>query len=285
MKFYLAGLGNWFSDYPLIEKAVVEADKLGFDSVLMPDHYMWGKTEWMHRPDAYATLETWITLSYLAGKTEQIKLGTLVTPIPFRPPALMAKMVSTLDVISGGRVVFGVGAGWSQVEFEGYSEWNEPNVRVDKTEEGLNLMIKLWTKNEVTFQGEFYQATKAVLEPKPVQRPYPPLLFGGNKHRMLQLAGKYGNIIYIPPFEASEPYVERKKIVIAAAKKANRVNKITFMNGPMGTMGPYDSEEFVRLVESAAESGANYFLTSLPRNDKFIESINRFAEDVIPSFK
>ncbi len=64
-------------------------------------------------------------------------------------------MVSTLDVISNGRVVLGVGAGWSQVEFEGYSEWNEAKIRVDKTAEGLDLVIKLWTKNEVSFKGDF----------------------------------------------------------------------------------------------------------------------------------
>ena len=84
-----------------------------------------------------STLDTWISLAYLASKTENIRLGTLVTPIPFRSPSILAKMISTLDTISQGRVVLGVGAGWSQAEFEGYSEWNEPKIRVDKTEEGL----------------------------------------------------------------------------------------------------------------------------------------------------
>lgn len=285
MKFFLAGLGNWANDFKLIEKAVVEADKLGFDGALMPDHYMWGQTEWMRRPDANTTLETWVALSYLAGKTEQIKLGTLVTPIPFRPPSIMAKMVSTLDVLSGGRVVFGVGAGWSQVEFDGYSEWNEPKVRVDKTQEGLKLMIKLWTQNEVSFKGEFFQAKKAILDPKPIQQPYPPLLFGGRKHRMLRLAGKYGDIVYIPQFGESESYAERKDIVMKAAKKANRANKIAFMEGPMMTMDAYNSEEFLKHVEGAKESGATYFLTSLPRNKEHIASITSFARDVIPSFR
>ncbi|MFW9831135.1 MAG: LLM class flavin-dependent oxidoreductase [Candidatus Thorarchaeota archaeon] len=285
MKFYLSGLGNWYSEYDLIEKAIIEADKQGFDGALMPDHYMWGKTEWLSRPDRNITLETWITISYLAGKTNQIKLGTLVTPIPFRPPSILAKMVSTLDVISNGRVVFGVGAGWSQVEFEAYSEWNDPKTRVDKTEEGLELMIQLWTQKKVSFEGNFYHENNAVLDPKPIQKPYPPLLFGGNKHRMLHLAGKFGDIIYIPPFEDSESYEERKKIVVMAAKKANREHKIAFMDGPMATREPYNSEEFFQYVESAKESGASYFLTALPRNEKILESIHSFAQDVIPSFK
>ena len=111
----------------------------------------------------------------------------------------MAKMVATLDNLSIGRVIFGVGAGWSQEEFDGYSEWNSNKVRVDKTQEGLELMIKLWTEDEVTFDGTHYNAKNAVLEPKPVQKPYPNLLFGGSGTRMLALAGRYGNIVFIPP--------------------------------------------------------------------------------------
>ncbi len=169
VKFMLGGLGNWFNDFELVKKAVLEADQLGYDGALMPDHYMWGDMGgMMSRPDSYVTVETWITLTYLAAKTEQIHLGTMVTPIPFRPPGLLAKMISTLDVPSNGRVIAGIGAGWSQVEFEGYSEWNKSKIRVDKTYEGLKLMLELWTQDKVDFDGTFYKAKGAVLEPKPI---------------------------------------------------------------------------------------------------------------------
>jgi alkanesulfonate monooxygenase SsuD/methylene tetrahydromethanopterin reductase-like flavin-dependent oxidoreductase (luciferase family) len=87
--------------------------------------------------------------------------------------AIFAKMVSTLDVISNGRVILGIGAGWSETEFKGYSQWNEPNVRVDKTKEGLELILKLWqsdrgTSSKVSFNGKYYSADNAVLDPKPV---------------------------------------------------------------------------------------------------------------------
>jgi len=184
LKFFIhPGLRNLFKDLELITNTIIEADKLGFDGAVMPDHYMWGTRNRGKSPDDYITLETWITLSYLVAKTEKIRLGTLVTPIPFRPPSILAKMLSTHDVLSNGRVVLGVGAGWSQEEFEGYSEWNEPKVRVDKTKEGLELMIKLWTQKEVTFEGKYYRAKAAVLKPKPVQKPYPQLLFGGRGDR------------------------------------------------------------------------------------------------------
>ena len=104
-----------------IISSIVDAGSPGFDGAVMPDHYMWGTRNWGMSLDDYITLETWITLTYLVAKTDKIRLGTLVTPIPFRPPSILAKMISTLDILSKGRVVFGVGAGWSQPEFEGYS--------------------------------------------------------------------------------------------------------------------------------------------------------------------
>src|SRR6058998_4284345 len=147
---------------------------------------MWGENR-----GGDSTLETWTALTYLAARTEKIKLGTLVTPIPFRPPGILAKTVSTLDLLSKGRTILGVGAGWSQTEFEGYSTWDEPRVRVDKTREGLELILKLWTEKSVDFNGKYFHAKGAVLESKPVQKPHPPLLFGGTKTRMFRMAGEY----------------------------------------------------------------------------------------------
>jgi len=288
LKFFLSGLGNWFVDLELIQEAVLEADRLGFDGAVIPDHYMWGETEWLKRPDSNSTLESWITLTYLAAKTNNIRLGTLVTPIPFRSPSMLAKMISTLDILSKGRVVVGVGAGWSQIEFEGYSEWNKPNIRVDKTKEGLELMIKLWTQKKVTFEGKYYRAKDAILDPKPLQKPHPQLLFGGRGDKMLQLAGRYADICYIPQFRPEaklEDYLEGKRKVIRAAEKANRKPQIAFMAGSLGSWRPYDSKESSKAVEMAVEKGASYFLTSFSRNEDIIGSMRKFATEVMQSFK
>ena len=270
----LGGLGNWFSDFEHVKNGILEADKLGYDGALMPDHYMWGEMgRMMSRPDSNVTVETWITLAYLAAKTEQIHLGTMVTPIPFRPPGLLAKMISTLDILSNGRVIAGIGAGWSQVEFEGYSEWNKSKMRVDKTHEGLDLMLQLWTKDKVDFEGKFYTAKGAVLEPKPVQKPYPKLLFGSRGNRMLELSGTFGDIIYLPPFGEYDP-VEARKTVMQAAERANRADKIGFMTGGMMGKPITDTDEFMKIVESAKEAGDSYYLVSLPRNETGIETIS-----------
>jgi len=206
-----------------------------------------------------------------------------VTPIPFRPPGVLAKMLSTLDILSNGRVVLGVGAGWSQVEFDGYSVWDEPRVRVDKTEEGLELMIRLWTEDEVNFKGKHYEAKGAVLEPKPVQKPYPQLLFGGRGDRMLRLAGRHADICYIMTM-GGESYEEGKAKVLKAAERAGRADKVAFMAGSMGAREPYDPKGYSGKVEAAKEVGAGYFLTAFPRN-AFIDSMRRFAEEVMPSYK
>ena len=281
MKFILGGLGNWYNDYTFIEEAVITADKYGgFYAAILPDHYMWGKLPWHDRPDSNRTLDTWITITHLLAKTKKIKIGTLVTPIPFRPPSILAKMVSTADVLSGGRTLFGAGAGWSQIEFEGYSEWNSPKVRVDKTYEGLDLMTQLWTKNEVDFEGKYYQAKGAVLDPKPLQKPYPKIIFGSQGTRMLKLAGQYGNICFLPPWPGKNPE-DLKQIVKESAKLHNRADKVTFMEGEMM---PSDIGEYPTKVEQAADSGASYFLVSFLRTPNLTDTIKKFAEEIIPSF-
>lgn len=124
----------------------------------------------------------------------------MATPIPFRPPGILAKMVATVDLLSSGRTILGVGAGWSRTEFEGYNEWVSGKTRVDRTEEGVKLILRLWQEDKVDFQGKFYSAKAAVLDPKPLQKPHPPLLFGGFSPRMLRLAGRYGDLCFIPPW-------------------------------------------------------------------------------------
>jgi len=285
MKFMLGGLGNWYNDFEVVKNAILEADQLGYFGALMPDHYMWGDMGgMMSRPDSNVTLETWITLTYLAAMTKKIHLGTMVTPIPFRPPGIVAKMISTLDVLSNGRVIAGIGAGWSKVEFEGYSEWNTPKIRVDKVYEGLELILDLWTKDKVNFEGKFYTAKGAVLEPKPMQNPYPKLLFGSRGDRMLALSGTYGDIIFLPPFGNFDP-VEARKKVLRAAENADRADKIGFMTGSMMGRQITDTNEFVKAVESANDAGDRYYLVGLPRDETGIETIRKFAKEVMPSFK
>jgi alkanesulfonate monooxygenase SsuD/methylene tetrahydromethanopterin reductase-like flavin-dependent oxidoreductase (luciferase family) len=296
MKFFLNCLGNWANDYSIIEQAVLKADQTGFDGVLMPDHYMWHPAlnpgPIIERPDRNTTLETWTALTYLAAKTKNVSLGTLVTPIPFRPPSMLAKRLATLDVLSKGRVILGVGAGWVRGEFDGYGVWSDGKTRVKKTQEGLELMIKLWTQDQVDFNGEYYKAKGAMLEPKPKQKPYPKLLFGGFGRKMLKLAGKYGDIVFVPPPPPDKPFEEgfkmAKSIVLKTAKENNRLDKISLAAGGPGPdthMPIFDLRMLSKQIEDAVKLGANHYLVVIPRNEMLSNNIETFAKELIPSFR
>ena len=280
MKFILS-LPNWYKDWELVVSAAIRADELGLWGLAMPDHYLRAQG----RDDA--TLDSWIGLCHLASKTNAIHVGTMVTPIPFRPPAILAKMVSTLDVISKGRTFLGVGAGWSRREFEAYSEWNEPSVRVSKTEEGLGLILDLWTKDKVEFQGKYYHVKGGALEPKPIQKPHPPLMFGGLNRRMLKLAGKYGDIVFLPPLDRLS-FIEAKDIVRKAAKESKRTTKFSFAADSPADIGQhhppkYDLDRFRNAVLEAEKNECDYFVLSVPE-DGLIDSLSDFGRNVMPSF-
>ena len=281
MKFILSGLGNWYNGWNLTDQAVQLADKLGFWGAVIPDHYMWAEA--FGQPQKDSTVESWIALTYLAAKTQKIKLGTIVTPIPFRPPAMLAKMVATMDILSSGRAVLGVGAGWSQTEFEGYSTWDDPKTRVDKTREGVELILQLWQKPEVDFKGKYYHAKGAILDPKPVQKPHPPLMFGGVGTRMLRLAGQYSDICHIPPW-IHVSMEKARSIVKQEARRFHREDKIAFAAGSVANRDQKFALKSVEQdVEKAAKDGALYYIAPLQRTG-YLDNLKEFAKNIIPSY-
>jgi len=281
LRFILSGLGNWYSGWSLTDQAVQLADNLGFWGAVIPDHYMWAEA--YGQPQKDSTLESWIALTYIAAKTQNIKLGTIVTPIPFRPPAILAKMVATMDVLSSGRAILGVGAGWSQTEFEGYSTWDDPKTRVDKTREGVELILQLWQKPEVDFKGKYYQAKGAILDPKPVQKPHPPLMFGGVGTRMLRLAGQYSDICHIPPW-IHVSMEKARSIVKQEARRFHREDKIAFAAGSVANRDQkFDLKSVEQDVEKAAKDGALYYIAPLQRTG-YLDNLKEFAKNIIPSY-
>ncbi len=281
MRFILSGLGNWYNGWSLTDQAVQLADKLGFWGAVIPDHYMWAEA--YGQPQKDSTLESWVALTYLAAKTQNIKLGTIVTPIPFRPPAMLAKIVSTMDVLSSGRAILGVGAGWSQTEFEGYSTWDDPKTRVDKTQEGVELILKLWQEPLVDFKGKYYHAKGAILDPKPVQKPHPPLMFGGVGTRMLRLAGQYSDICHIPPW-VHVPMDKARSIVKQEARRFHREDKIAFAAGSVANRDQkFDLKAVGQDVEKAARDGALYYIAPLQRTG-YLDNLKEFAKNIIPSY-
>jgi len=151
-----------------------EAEQLGYNSVWVSDHFVSPSG----RPYG---LEAWTVLSALASSTRKIMLGTYVLCNQFRHPSLLAKMASTLDNISEGRLELGIGAGWLRNEHTAFGfEWGKHSTRVERLREAIEIIKGLWTKDHVTYFGKYFQLKDATLEPKPFRKPHPPLWVGGN---------------------------------------------------------------------------------------------------------
>jgi alkanesulfonate monooxygenase SsuD/methylene tetrahydromethanopterin reductase-like flavin-dependent oxidoreductase (luciferase family) len=277
MRFILAAPSNSPADWPLLQKAAIEAEELGFWGFLLPDHFMGGENF-----GGDSTLDTWLALSYLATLTDRIHLGSLVTPAGLRPPSILAKMVSTLDVLTDGRTVLGIGAGSSQSEFEAYSLWDTAGVRVEKTAEAVQLVLRLWTERTVDFAGKYFRAKGAVLEPKPRQKPHPPLIFGGIGPRMLQIAGRYADICLIPISETDSAIAMEE--VMRGARARQRNGKIAFAGAAESLPQPwrdYDRGRYLERTELAGELGFEYVIVPLPWKN-YLEALGDFARNVMP---
>ena len=152
--------------------AAVEAEELGYDHLWMADHLMHG---W----DG-AIMEGWTTLSFIAGQTSRIGLGTIHLAQPFRHPAILAKMAATLDALSNGRLIPFYDCGWGEAEVIAYGlDWPSESERIARMDEGINLIRSLWGADEpLDFKGHYFHTSQAVCKPGPVQRPMPPIWLG-----------------------------------------------------------------------------------------------------------
>lgn len=178
-----ARYANW-DNFLAISK---EAEQLGYDSVWLSDHFISPSG----RPYG---LETWTVLSALTSLTHKIRLGSYVLCNQFRHPSLLSKMASTLDNISKGRLELGIGAGWLKDEHITFGfDWDNPSARVERLRETIKIIKKLWTGNHVSFNGKYFQLKNATLEPKPLQKPHPPLWVGGSSEAIRKVVAEMGD--------------------------------------------------------------------------------------------
>jgi alkanesulfonate monooxygenase SsuD/methylene tetrahydromethanopterin reductase-like flavin-dependent oxidoreductase (luciferase family) len=173
------------------------AELAGFDAALLAEHY--SSSGVIDRPAA----DAWIYLAALARETERIRLGTLVSPVTFRHPAVLAKLAATLDHVSGGRAELGVGSGWLEAEHDMYYfPFPPPGRRVDLLEEQLQVITGLWTRDPFSHDGPTYHLRECRFTPKPLQQPHPPLIVGGrpSSKRLPALAARYADeyVISLP---------------------------------------------------------------------------------------
>ncbi|HZQ35476.1 MAG TPA: LLM class F420-dependent oxidoreductase [Dehalococcoidia bacterium] len=179
--------------FEVVKRIARRAEAAEFDSFWVMDHFYQIRGV---GPAEEPMLEGWLALAGIASATERIRLGTMVSGNIYRNPALLAKMATTLDVISNGRAFVGVGAGWNREEAEGYGfEFPEtPGDRLRRLREALQVLTLMLTQERPSFQGRYYTIDRALNNPRPVQQPHPPILIGGSGERVtLRLVARYGD--------------------------------------------------------------------------------------------
>jgi len=176
--------------YETMTRVAQTADEVGFASAWLVDHF-----HTIPHPSQEVTFECWMSTAALARDTSNIRIGQMVTCNSYRHPALLAKMASTVDVLSHGRLNFGIGAGWYEHEYRAYGyAYPDAPVRLRHLREAVQVILTLWTEEEAHFGGNYYQVHGAINQPKGVQKPHIPLLIGGDGERVtLKLVAQYGD--------------------------------------------------------------------------------------------
>ena len=173
-----------------ILKASKDIEDLNYESVWVYDHF-----HTVPSPTQDPTFECWSLMAALSQVTEKVRIGQMCTCNSYRNPAYLTKVASTIDSMSGGRLEFAIGAGWYDQEYTAYGyEYPSAGIRLKMLEEALQIYIAMNTEEKATFEGEFYSIKNAINQPKPLQKPYPPLwVCGGGEKVTLKLLAKYGD--------------------------------------------------------------------------------------------
>jgi F420-dependent oxidoreductase-like protein len=196
-----------------------EAEALGFDTLWTNDHLLPSVG-----PSNESNLESWTLLAAMATVTKRVQIGAMVTNNTFRYPAVLAKMATTIDHLSNGRLVLGIGAGWFEREHQAYGiAFPSVKERTQALGEALEVITKLWsTESPVSFKGQYYTLVDAPFMPKPLQKPHPPIMIGGiGEKRVLPLVARYAQMWNIPSLEP-EKIAEKNKILEKACEKIGR---------------------------------------------------------------
>jgi F420-dependent oxidoreductase-like protein len=200
----LAGIKDPVEAYEAMTRVAQTADELGFASAWLVDHF-----HTTPQPSQEITFECWTATAALARDTRNIRIGQMVTCNGYRNPALLAKMASTVDVLSHGRLNFGIGAGWHEHEYRAYGyDYPDAPDRLRHLREAVQVILAMWTQEEAVFEGKYYHVRGAINQPKGVQNPHIPLLIAGSGEKVtLKLVAQYGDACNV---YGDLPTIERK---------------------------------------------------------------------------
>ncbi|MBG0561084.1 LLM class F420-dependent oxidoreductase [Actinoplanes aureus] len=256
------------------------ADAGPWDSVWVYDHF-----HTTPEPTINTTFECWTVTSTLARDTSRVNIGQMVGCNGYRHPSLYAKIASTVDVASHGRLYAGIGAGWYEHEWKAYGyEWAEVPERMAAFREGVQIVHKMWTEERPVFTGKHYRIDQPINEPKGVRKPHPSFWIGGGGEKVtLKLVAQYADGAN---FGGGDPEIFRQKAAVLREhcerqeRDYDRIIKSTSYN-----LDPADSSaDHIRNLERLVEAGVDYAIVYVPRVAYDHAPMLRFQEEVIPRF-
>lgn len=286
-----------------VKQKALWAEQHGFTWFSVMDHLIQIA---MAGPAEEPFMESWTILSALAAVTKRIRLAPLVTSVHYRNPAHLAKIAAGVDQISGGRLTFGIGAGWFEAEYKQYG-WEfppRPATRIAQMEEAIKLILSMWTEKRTTFHGKWFHAEEAILEPKPLQKPHPPLMIGGSGEQLtLRAVARHADAcnLFGPPDVVRQKLEVLKRHCDAEKRDYNeieRTNAIGFLIArddkalaakrqrlevPAQFMGVAGTvAQIADLVGKYRDAGSQLLISSAWRNDA--ETHELLAAEVMPAF-
>jgi probable F420-dependent oxidoreductase len=259
-------------------EVTLEAERLGYESVWLPEHLVFTRTmsrsphpgqEHPPVPPDSPIFDAFTYLGYLAGRTERLRLGTHVFNVGLRHPFTTARGVQTLDLLSGGRVEFGIGASWLEEEWEAAQlDFATRGRRVD---EAVDVCKRLWTEETVTHHGEFFLFDEAVFEPKPLQKPWPPILVGGESKAALRRAARLGDgwIGMAHTFETAAEQVASLRKYLREHDRDDATFQIV-LGGPVSSRADIEQWEALGVTRM--------IVAPWRRSPEALEGVRRFAE-------
>jgi F420-dependent oxidoreductase-like protein len=304
----LVEIEDTVEQYEAMTRVARVAEETGaYDSIWLYDHF-----HTVPEPTQNTVFECWTATAGLSRDTSAIKIGQMVTCNGYRNPALLAKIASTVDVMSNGRLLFGLGAGWYEHEWRAYG-YGFPEVRdrMRAFREACEIIHRMWTEDDVVFDGEYYQLDRPVNEPKGVSDPHPPFWIGGGGEKVtLRLVAKWGDACNVGggverlkhKFDVLKGHCEDVGRDYDEITRSTSINVYLLEEGEnpeeatKEARGPQSYEEYSsqyivgtaeeisERLQPMVEAGVNYFITYMPRVAYDPAPVERFAREVVPSF-
>ena len=269
---------------PVLQRIGQTAEDAGFASLWVMDHFF--QIEMVGKVDE-PMLEGYSALNFFAAVTKRVRLGTLVTGVSYRYPAILTKTVTTLDVLSGGRAYLGIGAGWYEREAIGLGVPFPPlRERFERLEETLQIAKHMWSGKTTAYSGRYYQLAEPLCVPPPLSKPHPPILVGGaGEKRTLRLVAQYADACNLYAFEGAD--VVRAKLAVLRrhcdeiGRPFDEIERTAIGIVDIGP-GKMSSQEIIDHCHTMSDAGIQHLVLSLARVHE-IMPIEKMGQEVIPA--